>query len=84
MQDNENSTGCEVTSNSYKASLATTSMNWNNNNPVFIEHFEPYSAIFTPLIPNIETNIEIHKPKKGYGRIIIIIAVILLGIYLKQ
>ncbi|OMJ83969.1 hypothetical protein SteCoe_13302 [Stentor coeruleus] len=48
MQDNENSTGCEVTTAFHKMTMAKKSMEWNNNNSTFKDIFEDYKEIFTP------------------------------------
>jgi ubiquitin-conjugating enzyme E2 J2 len=82
MQDDERSSGCEITSDSHKATLAHQSMNWNLNNPTFKELFEPYYEIFVPQNP--VTPPAKPKPKQSYEVLVLIFIIATLAYAFKQ
>ena len=51
MQDDEKTTGCQITSDSHKSLLARDSINWNKNNPVLQKIFKRHSIVFTQSSP---------------------------------
>ena len=84
MQDNEQSTGCEVTSNSHKASLAKQSLEWNLRNQSFNEIFQDYLEQIRPKPKPKEDQVDpvnAQQDNKSY-RILAIAVVIVIIAYL--